>query len=281
MKFKHLLFSGLVLAFMVSCSDDDSNDTGGGEPPVVETNYFPLHTGNTWTYQNTFSNDTTNKTGTEVLTLTDSTAAYSTFDSEVTDSVPGPATGLLSEGTVTKQDGKLLYNGEIDFTDLGVNLGDGIDLSIDLSNIILYDKNAEAGTVLYTKDSTFSEEIVFGQFGTFTIEGAYTVTVTQGTTADVTVGNAIYEEAISSTLSLNNVSITVLGIPGLGDLDLLSTTENEILSSTNYFGNQVGLVKSENLINIPFISLPALPGVPDINPVNASLNQELTTYALQ
>lgn len=280
MKIKNLLLSFILMTFIIACSsDDDAIAIDDDDNPVNTSDYFPTNQANYWTYLNesVAENDEMSETATETLSVESENGNQATFTTAVEGEVAGLITGALANGTLDKSDDKLTYSG-----DLGLLNFEGIDIDIPFSDMILLDLEASAGDLIFTVEDSFSQEIAFGEFGNYDIDVEYTLEVLQGEHLDSYMD---FDEVHTSTLHLTDLSIIIHGIPVVGSLELMQTTTNEPIVSTNYFAKGIGLVKSETNINIPFVNLEdiipiPLPGLPALEPMEAYMNQEITDYSV-
>lgn len=285
MKIKSLLFSLFLMTLVISCSSDDDpilvddDDGDNTDNPLDTSNYFPSDSANFWTYYNesVAENNEMSGTATETLSVESENGNEVTFSTAVEGDAAGIITGALANGTLDKSNGKLTYSG-----DMGLLNFEGIDLDIPFTDMILLDSEATTGDVLYTVEDGFSQEIAFGEFGNFDIDVTYTLAVTQGEHLESYMD---FDEVLTSTLSLTNLSVIVHGIPVVGSLELMESTTNEPINSTNYFAKDIGLIKSETSIDIPFVVLEdiipiPLPGLPALEPIEAAMTQEITDYSV-
>ena len=250
-----LLMLGVCL--FTSCADDDNENSQNN------TNYFPLATSNSWNYQNTFtSQDQDDMESEETLTVTDSSEVGGNTLYEFETSNPlnaAPTTNALSNGSLYKQNSSLIYNGAF-----GLGLPEFPELNFEIQDGKIYDKNASAGTELFAFSDTLQESI----------EGApilinYTITSVMNESFEVLeVNNEIYEDVISSTLNVNMVITTEVGIPP----NFLE--EEEVVEVTNYFAKDVGLIQSETDINFKFITFPTV----TLDDFTFQIKQDLQDY---
>lgn len=285
MKIKSLIFSLFLMTLVISCSsdddailvdDDNDNDT---DNPIDTSDYFPSNPANFWTYYNesVAENDEMSGTATETLSVESENGNEVTFSTAVEGDAAGIITGALANGTLDKSDDRLTYTG-----DLGLLNFEGIDLDIPFTDMVLLDLEATTGDVLFTVEDGFNQEIAFGEFGNYNIDVAYTLEVIQGEHLESYMD---FDDVLTSTLSLTNLSVIIHGIPVIGSLELMQSTTNEPINSTNYFAKDIGLIKSETSIDIPFIVLEdiipiPLPGLPALEPIEAAMTQEITDYSV-
>lgn len=293
MKIKSLFFVLLMLAFVVSCSSDDDSftiidddqdqdqndgdgDNGDTDPDAID--FLPASVGNYWTYLNeaTSNREELNGTGDETLTVAQVNGDVISFENQVGET-PGFITGALANGIVEKSNNQYIYSGSLDFFDF-----EGMEFDIPFSEMVLLDADASEGDVLYSIEDSFSQEIPFGDLGNFTIQVSYTLTNTQGVDYDSFME---YNHVKSTKMTLTDLSIIIQGIPVIGSLELMENTTNEAFVSYNYYAEGVGLIKSENQLNLGLIDLEEiipipLEGLPELGLIEAELEQSLTDYSL-
>ena len=283
MKIRNLFLMFLALAFVASCSSDDddniSDDNNQGDDPSEIIDFFPADSENSWTYFNEMESDTEELQGssTEILNVEEINGNTITFNTEVDGEIPGIFTGALANGEIEKVEGGLVYSGDMNFINF-----EGIELDFPFSDMLVFDEGAEEGAELFTVEGEFSEQIPFGDFGDFDIDVSYTLTVNQGENLDSYMD---FEEVKTSEITITDLSVIVHDIPVIGDLELMEDTNNTVLTTTNYFANGVGLIKSETDVDIPFIDLLdmmpiPIDGIPDLQEINFSLSQDLTEFTV-
>ncbi|MGO2358311.1 hypothetical protein [Mesonia sp.] len=263
-----ILSLALVMTSLISCSSDDTsvNETNS-------SNYFPLTTGNEWNYNNSSvvegeSENTNNET---LTATTENNNAYS-FSSSANMLERGIITGILVNGNLSKQNGKLVYNGQymIDLSFYGME-----NLSIPINNLTVYDVNASAGDQLSTLSNTIDQ--------TFNLQGqdipltmTYSLNTQQNEILEsYTVNNVSYENVLKSTLSVNlavDASVAIITLPLL--------EEQEVLTSSNYYAADIGLIYSENSVSYNFEDLSQF-DIPTLNPINVNTTQSIDTYTVQ
>ena len=151
-----ILSIALVMISLFSCSSDDTsvNDTNNSD-------YFPLTTGNEWNYNNSSQTQGEQEvTNDEKLTITSENDNAYAFNSSADTLERGIITGILANGSLSKQNGQLVYNGEY-VVDLSLYNLD--NLTIPLTDLVVYDINASAGENLSNISNTIDQ--------TFNIQG--------------------------------------------------------------------------------------------------------------
>jgi len=263
-----ILSIALIMITLLSCSSDDTsvNDTNNSD-------YFPLTTGNEWNYTNKSQTqgeqETTND---EKLTVTTENSNAYSFNSSADPVERGIITGILANGNLSKQNGKLIYNGQY-VVDLSLYNLD--DLSIPINNLIVFDINASANDNLSTISNTINQTFnVQGQDIPLAIE--YSLTTQQNEILDsYTVNTTAYENVLKSSVSLNlkvDADIAIISVPLL--------EEQEVLTSSNFYAENIGLIYSENQSNYNFEDLSQF-GIPNMDPITIDSSQSIESYSVE
>ena len=255
-----------VLIIIVSCSTNDNKQ----EDPVVEVyNYFPLTLSSYWNYNNEneegIAKDSLYTSSNEVLNGLN----YTKFIAS--EPISGFMTSMMSQNLMRTAESKLFLNGEF-----GTPLIEGFpDISIPLTDLIIYDKEAENGTLLSEEIGEISEII-----DDIPIIINYTISTIQGDILDEGTGAFTTNKVLTSSIILNlsistNIEIlgTVIVIPILQAQDVIKTT--------NYFASGVGLIFSESLIEYELEDLSSLGiDLPIPSEDSSSATQNINTYQI-
>ena len=255
-----------VLIIIVSCSTNDDKQ----EDPVVEVyNYFPLTLSSYWNYNNEneegIAKDSLYTSSNEVLNGLN----YTKFIAS--EPISGFMTSMMSQNLMRTAESKLFLNGEF-----GTPLIEGFpDISIPLTDLIIYDKEAENGTLLSEVIGEISEII-----DDIPIIINYTISTIQGDILDEGTGAFSSNKVLTSSIILNlsistNIEIlgTVIVIPILQAQDVIKTT--------NYFASGVGLIFSESLIEYELEDLSSLGiDLPIPSEDSSSATQNIDTYQI-
>ncbi|WP_121665312.1 hypothetical protein [Mesonia aquimarina] len=235
-KLKLGLLAFIVTGFVACSSDDDG--TSNPDPQPSTSNYFPLKTGNSWTYNN-FRDLQDNSTieNEETLSVENSSEENDTkiFDLSTTQPDAGGyigfATEVFSKANISKNQENLIADGNISFEVQGLP-----SFEIPIENAVVYSKYENSGTELYTSTGSFTE----------TLQGIntdinYTITTQQEDSFDeFEAGDTTYNDVISSSVSL--VAEVIIQNPFGGPFTILES--QEVLKSTNYYAKDVGLIYS-------------------------------------
>lgn len=280
MKLNHLFLCIFAATFLVACSSD--NDTPSTPPPdttppeVETTDYFPVANSYQWTYLNATDVAQQQNENEETITAKDTTvssaSAYA-FSTNVALKEQGVMTLLLTNGYVTKEDGKLVFNGSFNLTIAELNQ----TIAIPVTDLVLYDKNAGSGIPLSTLADSYSQDFTFSGL-TIPVTIDYILETSQGDVM-ATFNNGLqdYDDVISSNIKLSiSASATIMGM----SLDVIPN--QEALQTTNYFANEVGLILSDSNIHLEFSDqLSQIPNIPELPTVDGTASQRLETYSFQ
>ena len=125
---KNLIFLALTITTLFSCSSDDSSN---GSPSVI--NYFPLTTGNYWTYDVTTAGQSiTNRDS--LFVANDTVIGSKTYKKMKTLTIAnGFFTNTLRNNGLRKEDDAIYLTG-----DAGLNLGDILPIDLSVSDFIIF-----------------------------------------------------------------------------------------------------------------------------------------------
>ncbi|HLU80971.1 MAG TPA: hypothetical protein VK010_02760 [Flavobacteriaceae bacterium] len=270
-----ILSAIFVAALLVSCSSDDSDN-----PPAPNTNYFPLSTGNYWTYQNQREVEGETPTqNTETLSVEDVEEVNGEKQYDMESDQPtngGVATTIFANGRLSKNQGKLKYNGKLDFY-VGQS---GIDtISFPVNNAIVFDSNAGINAQLFSFSDSFQQEIPVDNL-TIPVTINYTVrTKNLGIINSRTVNGVEYENVLSSEVVME-LSVVAEIVTPFGQIDVDIMTPQEVMIATNYFAEGVGMVESDVSIHYEFEDLTEY-GFPNVPPVDIQSTQEIDSYVVE
>ena len=284
--FKNLFLMLAVSAFAFACSSDDNNDPEPSNPPTDTTgNFFPLTVDDYWNYNVAYTdnNDANNNTNSSDFLFVDSELG-NTYDLGVNanDIANGAMNGILVNGTLERLESTLLLDGSIAIPFPGFESN-----SISFADMVLYDLNADNNSQLATTSGSITQDILIGT-ETIPMTINYIVSTTQiNNNSTITANGVSYSSASRANFKLNlNVVATftnpITGLPQ--DLPILDN--QDVTVGTNYFVENIGLVKSETAINYQVnqttISFLEAFGVEIPFPTSGSATnvQELTDYVV-
>ena len=277
---KKIKFSLLVLSVLIfaACSSDDDSGSDN-EPETPESNYYPLTTGNSWTYDNFYQTENQEPVeNSETLTVAGTSEISGNTSYSFSTDVPpnfGSFTAILSQGEVYKENGKLLYSGNlvVDFNALGFNQVDLEPIMLPIQNAVVFDANASAGDNLFSVTDEIEQNIDFQGFPvplTFT----YTIDTNQDSFLESYEANGEnFEDVLTSTISVTMQIDATIGVT----IDLLE--EQEVLFSKNYFAKDVGMIYSENNYDFIFEANQTF-GLPSTE-IHSNSSQTLNVYEVE
>ncbi|PNQ72999.1 hypothetical protein C1T31_08350 [Hanstruepera neustonica] len=272
-----------ILTFALSCSSDD-----GGTIPIITNppsdntgNYFPLTEDDYWNYDVAYrdNNDSNNNSDSADFLFVD-TQLGSTYDLGVNtnDIANGTMNAILVNGTLERTESTLLLDGSIAIPFPGFETS-----NIDFTDIILYDLNASNNSLLSSNSGTIVQDVdLGGDIVPITIN--YIISSNQeNNDSSITVNGESYSSVSKANFKIN-LDISTIVTFGTQNINLPIISSQDVSVSTNYFVENVGLVKSETTItyqiNQSTIDLLNTIGVEIPFPTSGSATnvQELTDY---
>jgi hypothetical protein len=259
------VYLGIIfLLFCYSCANEDENIL------LSDSNYFPLALDNSWTYENTFTENSNPITGSENLSISEVNAQEPqrfSFSKTVTD-ISGAFTNILSSGEVFKQNGDqtIIFDGQY-----SVFLSDELpNFKIPLSEVTLYNAASTQGDVLY---NSLGE--VEGDLNGFPVRLEYEINFSHaGFMENMTVNNQTYSDVYISKISLYlSVNVSIV----FSDFTIIQ--EQNVSTITNYYAKDIGLIKSDVSTNIDFEDIPEQFNV-EITDVSIQSNQNLIDFSI-
>lgn len=269
MKIKNFLPILFAVA-LVGCSSDDGPNTPPVEP---ESNYFPLTVGNSWTYDNERTvGDETPEQSKETMTVAGSEEKNGSTFYEMNSATAlegGLTTSILANGELAKINDELIYNGSYSVSIPGFD-----PVVLPIIGAAVFSSTANAGTELSKISDSVERDIeIQGQIIPVTV--AYTLTTTnKGFLDSYTAGGKAYKDVLQADLV---VSASVSAKIGPLVVDLL--TKQNVVTITNYYANETGLIMSNAVIDYEFEDLSAF-GVPAIPNVHIESTQEIYSYSV-
>lgn len=269
-----ILFALFVFLFW-NCSSDDDN-VSSTEDPIV--NYFPLVVSNTWQYNNSQTNAAETTTSQEDLTVESEQQVnnQTRFSLSTTADATGVSfTNILSSGEVYKEETKMLITGNFGFG-LGEGETDLPGLDVDFEDLVLYDSEAVTGNVLFTQDQNFD----LPEFNGITLSVTLTIqSISLGSDEQLEVDGVVYQDIIGSQFIVSmGIDATTILPPLPVPVTLPAINFQEVVNSTNYFANEIGLVQSETDLSVTFSDLIAqIPGF-DLENIQILIEQKIADY---
>lgn len=235
----------LLSLFIISCSSSDDN--GGGIPAEETFNYFPLNSGTYWTYDNEsdqgITRDSLYVSGIEELNGVN----YTVLSAELP--VTGFMTSLLSESLVRATDTKLILNGE-----LGAPPVDGFpEITIPLDDVVLYDTEASNGTLLSEVTGEIEQDV-----DGIPIIIVFTISAIQGEALENGYGDFSNVNVLTSNIIVNlSIAAAIEIVPGTV-ISIPVLQAQDVVVTTNYFADGIGLINSDTLIEYQLEDLSGL-----------------------
>lgn len=160
----------------------------------------------------------------------------------------------------------MIGNGTVDFGIQGLD-----NLTLEITDGIMYDQNANPDTELYTTSGTSTQIIQ-----AYDLDISYEITTVQlASVAQMNVNGTNYTDVIHSQLIINAAIGTVILVP----IPLLSA--QDVIVIDNYWAKDVGLIKSDTQLDYTLEDLSFLGAVLPV-PQSASIltEQDLTAYSI-
>ena len=256
-----------TLAFTSCSSDDDTND---GENETSPTLFFPLLENSSWTYENMSDQvpgtlrDSLYWFGSQQL----DNETYSDLDA--LQPANGFMTQIFAQNLLRTTDTQLLING-----DLSTAVFEGLpEISIPLDDTILYDLSQDPGVVLDELSGMIEQD-----FNGIPLVVNYNLLSIQGEQLEEFIAGGVgYENVLSSQVVANievNAQVEFGGIT----LDIPVLSSQDVIITTNYYAENIGLIFSEFQFQYQLEDLGNLGvDVPFPNEINTTSTQTLDIY---
>ncbi len=266
---------------MASCTDDDANDSNGDDDGMqvnpLSGDFFPSKADNEWNYDVTSKDNTTDETINATDRLFVDTPNETSFELDVNDNSisNGTMNSVLTNGILNKTDTTLSANGQLVFSIDGLE-----DINIPYNNAVLLNTQAPDGSELSTFMGTINQTVQ-----SFPVTINYTLKtnhIKNWTSIDL--NGQSYDEVTQANFVLTMV--IDIALPLVGNRPIID--EQETLVINNYYGKNIGLIKSEadTTITLNSETLMLLQSLPDIDvsqiPENISTQntQNLTSFTV-
>lgn len=214
----------LIIGIVTSCSSD-SDDTSSSSTPFS----LSLENGNYWVYD---INTETGTTRDSLYIANDTVIGSNTYKKFKTKDIPtGFYSTSLNNNGVRKSNSKLLLSGTLE---VGANQGLPSDITIDLSDFVIFDANKNEGTTLDTHSDSFQETI-----GGFPLTINYTLKSKAGES---------YSEYTTNGSTYNNVKSTIITLDMSVSMEIISgitipvLNNQEVLHSQQFIAENIGVV---------------------------------------
>ncbi|QSS97026.1 hypothetical protein [Psychroflexus sp. ALD_RP9] len=258
---RKLLLLLLATTLFYSCESDDENS-------IQANNYFDLNVGNSWTYNNTITQDDNSNSGTETLEVsgveTINNQDHFSF-TQTNVEQPGLVTSILTSGELykTNDNAQLVFTGNYNFE----ATPELPSLNFELNNATIYNQSAQVGASVYNQSNTITHEI---QGVPVNINYSINI-INGGNIGDLSVNNETYQNVYQSEIIISaNIEAD------LGLIDVTVLQQQDVVTATNYFAPNIGLIRSDVITELIFEDLPQI-SLPDIS---STSSQELIDFSL-
>lgn len=263
-----------VLLF-INCSSDDDSGSGSTDDENPK-NYFPLVVENEWQYENTQTvNDETQESA-ETLSVVnqEETNNGPVFNLNSTgDEAAISFTSILSNGQLYKNENQLLLTGNVG---IDVDQAELPDFDIDFEDLVVYDSEVVEGSILFSEN----QSIELPEFNDITISLSISIeSVSLGSFDNIEVNGMTFDDVIGSQFVVSMGIDATTSVPPLPFPITIEVLEfQEVVNSTNYFANEVGLVQSETNLSVVFSDqLNQIPNF-DLEDILVLIEQKILDY---
>ncbi|WP_044397653.1 hypothetical protein [Lacinutrix sp. Hel_I_90] len=241
--YKKIIILSFLAIFALSCSDEGVQNPHNTNETAADGNYFPSTENDFWNYSVSNTDNTTseNITSNDSLYVVSETA--NTFMLDVNEGMPanGTMTSFLSSGSLTRTNTALLFNGTLELPEEIASL---FNFDITLNDFILFDASAGTNTELSANTNTISQD-----FNGLPVTITYILsTKALGNSENIMLNNTVYNRVTASQLTLNISVSTIVSFGGF-PITITILDPQDILVSTNYFADTIGLVQATSQSN--------------------------------
>jgi len=253
-RFIYLFICGLVLA---SCSSSSSEDDAN-----AATTHFPLTNGNYWTYDVDAQID-----GRDSLYVKgDTTISSKTYKKMKTKQI---AMGFFSNSL--RNNGLRVNGSLVQLTgSISFDLGLTTPLAFGVQDFTILKKNAAQNDVLSTVSGTFNQTV-----GTYPVTFEYTIkSIADGTMTSLTSNGDTFTDIQKTKIIVSLKASTTSFFPGSTiPLTAYILSQQDVITSTQYYAKNIGLVFADTNITYQLNSLPNV-----VLPIPTSGNQNVKEY---
>ena len=240
---KYLYFFAVVLFVVTtSCSSDDSDSAVKEEPTgTTTTSYFPLKTNNFWTYKTENVSVNPVVIGRDSMYVgNDSIINSVTYKRMKTKSLPtGFFCGALRNNGLRADGKQIKLSG-----DVSVNIGANLPVAFSVTDFVIFKENATALEKLATVSGTIINETALPGYP---LTVSYTLSAKEdGSLPTLTSDGKEYTDIKKVKLILN---VKVNAQVGQFSVNVLSSENQDVLISEQYYAKNHGLIKSETNIS--------------------------------
>ena len=240
---KYLYFLATILFVVTSsCSSDDSDTAVKAEPiGTTATSYFPLKSNNFWTYKTENISVNPVVIGRDSMYVgNDSIINSITYKRMKTKSLPtGFFCGALRNNGLRADGKQIKLSG-----DVSVNIGASLPVAFSVTDFVIFKENATALEKLATVSGTIINETALPGYP---LTVSYTLSAKEdGSLPTLTSDGKEYTDIKKVKLILN---VKVNAQVGQFSVNVLSSEDQDVLISEQYYAKNHGLIKSETNIS--------------------------------
>lgn len=257
-----LVFLGIV-ATLISCSTESSDSE-------ATKDYFPLKISNFWTYKVIG----TNVDGTDSLYISNDTIinlkSYKKF--RVKNWPLGFFSNSLNNNAVRKDGDRILLTGTA-----GMQFGATLPIDIVLDDFVVFKQNASENQLLDNLTGVLEQDFEgIPVTINYTLKSIAAETLPEFASAD---GNNYTDVKSVKTLLVLKISAVYEIIPGFSQNILILDTQ-EVMTSTQYFAKDIGVVYASTTIQYALEQFPVDPGLPFPETYNENHKEYLKTHTV-
>lgn len=231
MKIKCIAFT-ILMSLILSCSDETN--------PSSDTSYFPIKTGNYWTYN--YSSPTLNEID-SIYVSNDTLIETITYNKFRSLNLPfGFYSNSLNKNSLRISSSKILLTGAVNYS-----LGNAIPINFDISNFVIFDELAATNKQLDFISGTISQQY---ESYPLTIEYKLTSTALESLPTFTANSGTIYSDIkkVKTTLNIKiTSSIVIAGLPNPVAFTLLNS--QDVLTAIHYYSKNIGMVHTQTSLS--------------------------------
>lgn len=257
-RYKNLLIACCALV-LAACTSEDT-------APSTSFSYLPLAINNSWNYDVATGTDVS----TDALTVASMTGSRYTLTANP-DPANGAMTNFLTSGELNEDQGMLILNGAFSLDNLGFG-----NFSLDVVNGVINDQNASNDAETFSTSGMFTETVA-----NFPLVLNYTVkNIQKADLGSLMVSGTTYTNVEHSQLVINASIVSPITVAGITQNITLMRAQDVIVID-NYWARDVGLIKSDNLLDYELEDFSAFGiALPIPQAANILSVQTLTSYTV-
>jgi hypothetical protein len=232
MKTKFFIIA-FAMTLLSACSSDDSTAGNGNA-----TDYFPLTTGNYWTYD-VVGEALQNRDS--LYVANDTVITTQTYKKMETLNVPfGFSTNSLRNNGLRKEGDVVFVTGAA-----GLNLGNTLPINLSLSDFIIFKESATLNQQLSSVTGTLTQDF---QGYPLTIDYTLKTTALETLPSFTSDDNTVYTDVKKVKLTLNVKVTTLVTVSGFTvPVPLLNS--QDVVTSIQYYAKNIGMVYTNTTIS--------------------------------